>query len=227
MTFFAIGTGICCLHMLIVVSNSCDMVEMTWVFIISSVMVSWDPMDYFQKSICLAKYYVILSFFDSCRAWALRTIWSRPTWFVILTDLPRSVSNNSTGSSMASIHGSRSSMQLRWIRTMTLLAFWCHSFCGVHPANPLWLTWIIPICFTCRSFDLTLENIVETIYSYLMSAYSECLNFYYGSCACLCIISDSRDWIVQYISEKNVTVEIIVETMKINRTNVKESSAVN
>jgi len=40
------------------------------------------------------------------------------------------------------------------------------------------------------------------------------LNFCYGSCASLCIIDVSRDWIVKNILEINGTVQKTVETMK-------------
>jgi len=48
----------------------------------------------------------------------------------------------------------------------------------------------------------------------LMSVYSGCLNFCNGSCASLCIINVSRDWIVKNILEINGTVQNTIETIK-------------
>jgi len=46
---------------------------------------------------------------------------------------------------------------------------------------------------TCQLFDSILELIVEAIYRYLISIYSECLNICYGSCTSLYKINVSRD----------------------------------
>ena len=52
-------------------------------------------------------------------------------------------------------------------------------------------------------------------------------SFCYGSCASLCIIDVSRDWIVKNIVESNERVQKTVETIKIWRNNRQETSAVN
>ena len=81
--------------------------------------------------------------------------------------------------------------------------------------------------FECRLFDSMLEVIVATLYRHLMSVYSGCLNFCYGSCASLCIIAVSRDWIVNNVLEINGTDQKTVKTIKILRTNMRETSTVN
>jgi len=77
------------------------------------------------------------------------------------------------------------------------------------------LTWMFSICFTCRLFDSMLEVIVAAMYSNLMSVYSGCLDFCNGSCASLCIIDISRDWILKNILAINATVHKSVEMITI------------
>jgi len=84
-----------------------------------------------------------------------------------------------------------------------------------------WLTWTLSISFACRQFDSMLEVIVAAIYRNLISVYSGCLNLSNGSCASLCIIDVSRDWIVKNILQINGTVQKTCKTINITRTNLK------
>jgi len=60
-----------------------------------------------------------------------------------------------------------------------------------------------------------LEVIIAAIYRTLINVYSGCLNFGNGSCASLCIINVSRDYIVEDILEINGMVQKTVQTIKI------------
>ena len=71
-----------------------------------------------------------------------------------------------------------------------------------------------------------LEVIFAAIYRNLMSVYSGCFNFCNGSCASLCIINVSRDWIVNNIVGINRTVQKTDEMNKILKTKVEKTSAI-
>jgi len=86
------------------------------------------------------------------------------------------------------------------------------------PHGGTWATrliWMLSIWFSCWIFDSIYEVIVVAIYSNLISIYSGCLNSGCGSCASLCIIDVSRDWILKNSLESNGTAQKTIKTINI------------
>ena len=80
-----------------------------------------------------------------------------------------------------------------WFKRLYIVYCWHCSLIGCGGMWATRLTWMLSTCFTCWLFNSMLEVNVPAIYRNLISVYTGCHNFCYGSCAYLCTIEGTRD----------------------------------
>ena len=134
---WAVGAGIDCSRIWMVVAYELDRVVRICVFIVSSVIFSVLPISFLRKAISLVKYWVTVSSGDGREPVNFRRTWVWLSFVEALSSRSLSASNISTGSSISSRSGRSLSQQPRCICASALLARSCQLYCRRHRATQL------------------------------------------------------------------------------------------
>jgi hypothetical protein len=134
---WAVGAGIRCSRIWMVVSYELDRIVKICVFMASSVICSVVPISFLWKAIDVVKYWVTISSHDGQEVGIIRKTWVQPSFVEALSSLSLSTSHISAGSWMLLMSGTSSSQHPRCIGASAFLAWSCQLRCRGERVTPL------------------------------------------------------------------------------------------